>query len=81
LLGKEPPEQLEPIEFSYCLAYLWEWFCELSGNRDRDMAGPKSITYLEIKAWSYLTNIVPERWEVKVLKQLDRIFLNEALKK
>ena len=81
LLGKAPPKQLEEIELSYCVAYLWQWFCELSGGRGYSISGPLPLNYSEIQAWSQLTKTDPTAWEVQVLKAIDRVFITEAGKK
>lgn len=75
------PKQLEPIDAPECLLYLWRWFTELSGGRDYGEAGPKAITYSEIKSWAELTKTDPAAWEVETLKALDRAYLSEAMKK
>jgi len=53
----------------------------LSGGRGYSEAGPSPLTYTEIKAWSDLTRQDPQAWEIQVLKQIDRIFISESLKK
>ena len=39
------------------------------------------LSFSEIRAWANLTKIEPEAWEVDVIKQLDRAYLAEAMKK
>ena len=81
LLGKVPPKQLEEIELPYCVTYLWQWFCELSGGRGYSMSGPLPLNYSEIQAWSQLTKTSPTVWEVQAIKAVDRVFIIEAGKK
>ena len=75
------PDQLKPIDAPDCLMYLWGWFCDLSNSRQYGEAGPMALTYSEIQAWANLTKNEPAAWEVEVLKKIDRVFLNEAMKK
>jgi hypothetical protein len=75
------PEELEPIEKPACLDYLWQWFCELSNSRQYTDFGPLALSYQEIQAWANLTGKDPAAWEVEAIKQIDRLFLNEATKK
>ncbi len=39
------------------------------------------ISFSEMKAWADLTHSDPAAWEVKVLKEIDRVYLSEANKK
>ncbi|PKN71192.1 MAG: hypothetical protein CVU54_01865 [Deltaproteobacteria bacterium HGW-Deltaproteobacteria-12] len=75
------PEQLAPLEVADCLLYLWHWFCDLSNGRQYGEFGPMPLSFSEIRAWANLTKIEPEAWEVDVIKQLDRAYLAEAMKK
>jgi hypothetical protein len=75
------PKLLEPAESPECLKYLWQWFCDLNGGRGYSEAGPMALTYSEIQAWAQLTCSGPAAWEVGVLKQIDRAYLTEAMKK
>jgi len=63
------------------MTYLWGWFCELSGGRGYSEHGPMQLSYSEIQAWSTFTKMELMIWEVQALKQIDRIFIQEALKK
>ena len=67
----------------YDAIYLWEYFIELSTSRSGGF-GPAPITYVELKAWSDLTGIVPAAWEVSIIKKMDSKYLeivNELDKK
>ena len=72
------PTELEPLEKPDCLDYLWSWFCDLSNGRQYSESGPAALTYNEIQAWASLTKSDPDVWEVGMLRQLDRAFLEEA---
>lgn len=69
------PEELENIEISPAISYLLGFFYELSLSRQSGM-GFCPITYAEIEAWNRLLQIELAVWEIKVIKQLDVIFLN-----
>lgn len=62
-LRKTPPHEL---------TYLMEYFLELNETRGSNGFGPNPITYGEVEAWSRLTGIGLQTWEVAVLRQLDR---------
>lgn len=68
-----PPELVE-VEVSYLVMYLWESFLELNSTRQSGM-GVNSISYSEIKAYCDLTQTVFSPYEIKVIKMLDRVFL------
>ncbi|MDO9950715.1 hypothetical protein Q7404_09740 [Glaesserella parasuis] len=69
------PEELENIEISPVISYLLGFFYELSLSRQSGM-GLCPITYTEIEAWNRLFQRDLAVWEIKVIKQLDVIFLN-----
>ena len=76
------PVDLEPVEMSECLLYLWQWFQEIADGRGyAGMGSPLPISYTEIKAWSELTRTEPTAWEISALKAIDRIYLMETSKK
>ena len=75
------PAQLEPADLPAGIEYLWGFFCELSNGRDYGEAGPKPISWSDLQAWADLTKSDPTAWEVDVIKNIDRVFLNEAMKK
>jgi hypothetical protein len=70
-----------PVDINPAIQYLWWFFCELSNSRGYSEAGPMSISFMEIDAWARLTRMDPTAWEISVIKQIDRAFLSEALKK
>jgi hypothetical protein len=75
------PTQLEPVSIPEALLYLWFWFCELSNSRQYSEFGAMPLSYSEIFAWSQLTGNDPTALEVSILKQLDRAYLTESMKK
>lgn len=72
--GKKP-EQLETMKCPALLAHIWQWFLELNQARQYSEMGAMSITFSEILAWSTLSGVSPEPYEVRVLKQLDNVAL------
>jgi hypothetical protein len=48
-----------PIE----LAYLWEWFCEISQGISGNGFGPALITWDVLATWALLMGNNPEPWE------------------
>ncbi|HWH74886.1 MAG TPA: hypothetical protein VNV16_11560 [Methylibium sp.] len=68
----KPHADLTPPEFSPALRYLWRWYDELSSQR----RGLEPLGHTEIDAWARLTQRHPARWEVSVLRRMDRHELN-----
>lgn len=75
------PAQLEPVEIPDAACYLWDWFCELHGGRQYSEIGPMALTYSEIKAWCELMKVEPAAWEVETIKEIDRAYITEVMKK
>lgn len=71
--GFTPPE-LTTVEVSNLVIYLWEFFLDLNSTRQSGM-GVNAISYQEIKAWCELTKTPLSAYEIKVIKMLDRTFL------
>jgi hypothetical protein len=59
--------------------YLWRWFRDLSGSRTIGF-GINPITYLDILAWSRLTGVRPEPWEVRIIRDIDTTLLASKAK-
>lgn len=68
--------RLEGPRFPDALAYLHEWFVELSAARGEGVHGPAAITYQDIDAWARLMDRQPEPHEVAALTELDRAYRN-----
>ena len=60
---------IEPIPYN--IAYLWEWFVELSGGRQYGMDGGMPFSWSDIEAWTRLSGNNPTSEDIKLLKQLD----------
>lgn len=81
MLGQPPPALLAPKELPECAAYLWRWFIELSCARSYSEAGPLPISHAEMLAWARLTRNDPDAWEIAALREIDRAYLAETMKK
>ena len=57
------------------LRHVWGWFVQLHRSRARSDAGPGPIPYSEIAAWSALYRVRPTQWELRVIEQIDNLFL------
>ena len=75
------PEQLEPKELPYELHYLWSWFNDLSSSRGYAEFGPLPLTYQELRAWADMTMNIPTAWEIDVIRNIDRAYIEETMKK
>jgi hypothetical protein len=72
------PFELRDHECPLELAYLWRWFCELSGVRGSNGWAPNPLTYREIEAWSGLTGSIITAPEVRLLMTIDALYLASA---
>ncbi len=77
--GVLPPELDEP-EIPTSLAYLWQWFQELSFSRSSHGYGHNPLSYGDMDAWARLTGRRLDPWEVQALKDVDVVFLSHATK-
>lgn len=68
------PQELTTVEVSHIIMYLWEWFLDLNSTRQSGM-GMNAISYSEICAWCELTGNRPSPYEIRVIKLLDRVYL------
>lgn len=56
------------------MAYLWEWWSELSAARGGGINGLNPIGYPDIDAWARLTSRDPDGEEVTAIMQVDAAF-------
>lgn len=73
-------EELDQPDFPDDLDYLWEWFLELHSARQSGGFGAAPISYLEMEAWSRLTDRELRDWEARAIRTLDGMFLSQARK-
>jgi hypothetical protein len=71
--GITPPQLISPI-VNPIVMYVWENFLSLNATRQSGM-GVNAISYFEIKAWCDLTGTKISPYELKIIKQLDSVFL------
>ena len=70
---REPPFPLHD-------AYIFQIFQELNASRSHNGFGYNPLTYTELDAYRRMTGSELTRWEVKMLMQIDRIFLAASAK-
>jgi len=64
------------VEFPEFVGHLWEWFIDLhSGRQYTNEGSALPFSFESIKAWSELMNTRPSVYEIRILKQLDNIFI------
>lgn len=77
----EIPKELEgALDYPPQLEYLLEWFWDLASGRQSGM-GANPISWTEMRSWGALTGTHPDLWEVGVLRDMDRTFLEHMRKK
>ncbi|MEN6621493.1 MAG: hypothetical protein ABFD50_08100 [Smithella sp.] len=52
-----------------------DWFMELSAARSYHMSGPNPLSFADIISYKTLMGIDLYDWQVRVLKQIDAVFL------
>lgn len=70
------PQELQPIEVSDIVMYLWEWFLQLNAARQSNGMSINPISYSEIQAWVTLMQINISPFEIVIIKALDNMFIN-----
>ncbi len=60
---------------------LWRAFLDLSAARTCAAGGPDPIQYSEIAAWAHLMRVPLEPEHVRLLRKLDRIWLEKVYDK
>lgn len=79
-MGRKLPELEDLVELPDSMQYVWSWFIELHNARTSNGFGLNPITYADIKAYFDLYDIVPQDWQVQLIKQLDNVALNAFAK-
>lgn len=80
-LGQLVPELANEEEIPYFMQYIWEYFQELNMARGSSGFGPSTFTYTEIDAWARLTDRKLEPWEVKLIKNIDTMWVYRMTEK
>lgn len=73
--GVVPKEYQNPPELPKELEYLWEWFCELNEGRGSNGFAISPLSYTEILNWCHLSHSKMDPWEIKLIKKLDKLFV------
>lgn len=78
--GRKPKELDDLISLPDSTMHIWGWFIELNNARSSNGFGVNPLSYSEI--WSYfnLMQVSPDEWEVKLIKALDNIALEQISK-
>lgn len=74
-LLEEAERQRDCGPFPDELSYLYEIFHEMNNGRGGNGFGPNSLSYTEIMAYSGLSGIQFEPWEISVVRKLDHAWL------
>lgn len=74
--GKPHPD-LQAPDVDDSVIYIWTWFIELNAQRTSNGFSPNPIQFVDIQAWASLTKRDITPWELKTLRKLDSVWLNE----
>jgi hypothetical protein len=66
-IAAAPKPAERPPEFPELLAYLWQWFQELTLGAAPTGFGPAVVTWEALRAWSDLMGVTLEAWEARAL--------------
>lgn len=72
--GTVPARLADHGEMPQTYAHVWGWFRDLSRRRSAGWAS-NPISWVELRAWSELTGIQPDRVELALLTDLDDFYL------
>jgi hypothetical protein len=73
-VGAKRAERPPPPELPGEVDYLWSAYCALDASRQCGMAA-NPIQYVEMLAYGALFELRWERWEIELIKLLDREYL------
>jgi hypothetical protein len=77
--GIKPRELTEIVTLPESYRYCWEDYQRLSSTRPSGF-GVSPITYTEIASYFNLMGVVPEEWEVQIIRAFDNCALSEYAK-
>ena len=78
--GRTPPELQNLIELPESCYDVWSWFIELHNTRTSTGFGANPITYSDMHSFFALNCIQPEQWEIKLIRAMDNIVLEQIAK-
>jgi hypothetical protein len=71
------PKELENLSTIPQSCYeTWGWFLQLNESRSSNGFGFDPISYGDIDAFFRLQQIIPELWEIDLIRRLDRTVLS-----
>lgn len=76
--GRSLKELESPTDFPDILAHVWSAFCALSNCRSQGFSGPNPISYSDIKDYIELTESPLSPREVKLIRDLDGVYMRTA---
>ncbi len=76
-MAEKNPDEILPAD---SWLHLWVWFWHLDGQRENGHSGPQPLNYLQLDAWQRLTGEIVRREEIKILLNMDCVYLS-ALRK
>lgn len=79
-MGRPVAELQDLATLPDSMGYVWGWFIELHNARTSNGFGLNPITYVDMQAYFDLYQIVPQDWQVQLIKQLDSIALSAFAK-
>ena len=79
--GVKPKELDEAVELPDSMVELWGWFVVLNESRSSNGFGLNPLNFSDIWAFFQLQEITPHKWEVDLIKRLDREVLSIYNKK
>lgn len=72
-MAEKNPDEVFPADH---WLHLWVWFWHLDGQREDGTNGPQPLSYLQLDAWQRLTGEIVRREEIKILLDMDRVYLS-----
>ncbi len=64
----------------YPLAYIWDWFVEIRRTVGGNGFSPNPISFVDLDAWNRQIKAQARPWELRVILQLDDLFLEQKAK-
>lgn len=68
------------IELPDTMSYVWIYFSDLHNSRSNSGFGINPLSYSDILAYYKLFNLIPNDWEIRAIKRLDNIALDQYAK-
>lgn len=68
------------IELPVSMQYIWFYFSELHNSRSSSGFGVNPLSYSDIYAYFSLHSISPLDWEIRAIKKLDALVLDNYAK-